>query len=102
MRAKLKAVKDELRRRRHQPIPGQGQWLKSVVQGHMAYYAVPGNTRAISAFRRQVTRHWFKALERRSQKARVTWDRMDRIATRWLPEARVMHPYPNVRFAAKT
>ena len=102
MRAKLKAVKDELRRRRHQPIPVQGQWLKSVVQGHMAYYAVPGNTRALSAFRRQVTRRWFKALGRRSQKARVTWERMGRIATRWLPEARVMHPYPNVRFAAKT
>jgi group II intron reverse transcriptase/maturase len=102
MRAKLKAVKDELRRRRHLPIPVQGQWLKSVVQGHMAYYSVPGNTRAVGAFRHQLTRHWLKALRRRSQKTRVTWARMRRIAARWLPQARVMHPYPSVRFAAKT
>ena len=102
MRAKLKAVKDELRRRRHHPIPEQGRWLRSVVQGHMNYYAVPGNTPAVKAFRDQVTRHWRKALGRRSQKARVTWERMHRIAVRWLPKVRVMHPYPSVRFAART
>ena len=45
MRAKLKAVNDQLRRRMHQPIPEQGRWLASVVRGHIAYYAVPGNTR---------------------------------------------------------
>ena len=102
VRAKLKAVKDELRRRRHQPIPVQGQWLHSVVQGHMNYYSVPGNTKAVSGFRFQVIRHWHKALRRRSQKTRVTRDRMHRIATRWLPKVRVIHPYPEVRFAART
>ena len=100
MRAKLKLVKDQLRLRMHQPIPVQGRWLASVMRGHMAYYAVPGNAKAIRAFRDQVTRHWHKALRRRSQKARINWTRMNRIATRWLPPARVTHPFPEARFTA--
>jgi group II intron reverse transcriptase/maturase len=102
MRAKLREVNDQLKRRRHQPIPVQGQWLRSVVQGHRAYYAVPGNTDAVAAFRTQVTRHWYQALRRRSQRTRITWARMSRIADRWLPPVRVMHPFPDVRFAART
>jgi RNA-directed DNA polymerase len=102
MRAKLAEVKDQLRRRMHHPIPGQGRWLASVVRGHLAYYAVPGNTDAVAAFRTQVTRLWFKALRRRSQRNRLNWTRMNRIATRWLPPARVMHPFPSERFYATT
>ena len=100
MRAKLKAVNDQLRRRMHQPIPEQGRWLASVVRGHMAYYAVPGNYEAVAAFCDQVTRYWLKALRRRSQKTRVDWTRMVRIRKRWLPPVRVMHPFPEARFAA--
>jgi RNA-directed DNA polymerase len=101
MRAKLKQVKDQLRRRMHQPIPVQGRWLASVVRGHMAYYGVPGNSKAVEAFRNEVTRHWLKALRRRSQKGqRLTWARMRRIHKRWLPPVRVMHPFPEARFAA--
>jgi hypothetical protein len=102
MRAKLAEVKDQLRRRMHYPIPEQGRWLASVVRGHLAYYAVPGNTDAVAAFRTQVTRLWFKALRRRSQRNRLNWERMNRIATRWLPPARVQHPFPNMRFDART
>jgi RNA-directed DNA polymerase len=102
MRAKLREVNDQLKRRRHQPIPVQGQWLRSVVQGHAAYYAVPGNTDAVREFRTQVTRHWHKALRRRSQRTRITWARMNRIVLRWLPKVRAMHPFPDVRFAART
>jgi RNA-directed DNA polymerase len=102
LRVKLREVNDQLKRRRHQPIPVQGQWLRSVVQGHLAYYAVPGNLDAVSAFRFQVTRHWLKALRRRSQRTRITWARMNRIATRWLPKVRAMHPFPEARFAART
>jgi len=97
MRAKLAEVKDQLRQRRHQPIPEQGRWLGSVVRGHRAYYAVPGNRAAVASFRTQVTRHWHKALERRSQRTRIGWKRMDRLATRWLPPARVVHPFPDAR-----
>jgi group II intron reverse transcriptase/maturase len=90
------------KRNRHRPVPVQGHWLRSVVQGHLAYYAVPGNTDAVAAFRTQATRHWYKALRRRSQRTRINWERMNRIATRWLPPARVKHPFPNVRFDART
>jgi group II intron reverse transcriptase/maturase len=100
MRAKLAEVKAQLRQRMHQPVPAQGRWLASVITGHMAYYAVPGNRAAISAFRDQLTRHWFKSLRRRSQKTRINWERMRRIAIRWLPPPRTTHPYPSVRFAA--
>jgi hypothetical protein len=102
MRAKLKQINIELKRRRHQPLPEQGAWLRSVVQGHLAYYAVPGNIVAVAAFRTLVTRHWLKALRRRSQRTRLNWTRMDRLANRWLPPARVRHPFPNMRFAAIT
>ena len=102
MQAKLKALNVELKRRRHEPVPVQGQWLGSVVRGHLNYYAVPGNGDAIRAFRTQLTRHWFKALRRRSQKTRLTWVRMGRLAAQWLPPARIVHPFPEVRFAANT
>jgi RNA-directed DNA polymerase len=102
MAAKLREVKHALMRRRHLPVPEQGRWLASVVRGHLAYYAVPGNTDAVAAFRTQATRHWYRALRRRSQRHRLTWTRMNRLATRWLPPARVTHPWPDTRFAART
>jgi RNA-directed DNA polymerase len=102
MRAKLKQVKDQLKARRHRPVPEQGTWLASVVRGHFAYYAVPGNARAIQAFRNEVTRHWCKALRRRSQRHHLTWERTNRLAQQWLPPARILHPHPEVRFYAST
>jgi RNA-directed DNA polymerase len=102
MAAKLSEVKAVLRQRRHWPIPEQGEWLGSVVRGHTAYYAVPGNIAAVSAFRKQLTRHWFNALRRRSQRHRLTWERMRRLEAKWLPAARITHPWPNVRFDART
>ncbi len=102
LRAKLAEIKVQLRRRMHESIPEQGRWLASVLRGHTAYYAVPGNIDAVQAFRDQVTWLWLRALRRRSQKHRVTWARMKGIEARWLPRARIMHPYPNVRFDART
>jgi len=101
MAAKLREVREELKQRRHQPIPEQGKWLASVVRGHLAYYAVPGNSYAASTFRYQATRHWYRSLRRRSQRNRLNWTRMTRIAARWLPQARIQHPWPNQRFDAK-
>jgi RNA-directed DNA polymerase len=72
----------------------------SVLRGHYTYYAVPGNLRAISTIRTQITRHWLKALRCRSQRHRLNWERMDSLATRWLPPARILHPYPEARFVA--
>jgi RNA-directed DNA polymerase len=102
LRAKLGEVKTDLMRRRHLPVPEQGTWLASVVRGHFVYYAVPGNSAAVNDFRDQVIRHWYRALRRRSQRTRLTWERMNRLANRWLPRARIMHPWPSARFAART
>jgi RNA-directed DNA polymerase len=102
MQAKLREIKDELRRRRHHSIPDQGRWLGSVVNGHMAYYAVPGNADAMIAFHDQVTRHWHKSLKKRSQRHNLPWTRMHRIAERWLPPVERKHPFPNARFHANT
>ena len=101
MRAKPKDIKAELRRRMHQPIPNQGQWLKQVVTGHFAYYAVPTNGRALSAFRHYVTDLWRRTLRRRSQKDGFTWERMTKLVDVWLPQPRILHPWPDVRFDVK-
>ncbi len=101
LRGKLKEVKEELRRRMHQPIPEQGAWLAQVVRGFFAYHAVPTNGAALGAFRHHVKRLWLRALRRRSQKDRFSWQRMKRLADDWLPQPRILHPWPNVRFAVK-
>ena len=102
MRAKLHEIRVELQRRRHHPIVEQGAWLQSVVRGYFAYYAVPTNVQPMCAFRTQVVRHWTRALRRRGQHDRTTWDRMNVLANRWLPPARILHPWPDVRFEART
>jgi RNA-directed DNA polymerase len=102
LQAKLNEVKAELQRRMHDPIPEQGQWLQAVVRGHIQYYGVPMNAPALHLFRFQVGRLWHRALSRRSQNGRVLWDRMRRLITRWLPPARVCHPYPLRRMGVIT
>ena len=52
--AKAKEVRKALKRRRHRPVPEQGRWLRSVVQGFFTYHGVPGNRRALDSFRRDV------------------------------------------------
>jgi len=99
---KLHEVKAELQERMHQPVSEQGRWLQSVVRGYFAYHAVPGNWKALGTFRTQCTRLWYRALRRRSQKSRLTWDRMTNIADTWLPPARILHPWPEQRLAALT
>jgi RNA-directed DNA polymerase len=101
MRTKLHEVKTELRRRMHHPIPEQGRWLSSVLRGHLNYYAVPDNSKALIAFRNQMIRYWLKTLQRRSQRTRMTWARIWRHVERWLPTVRIQHPWPDVRYDAK-
>jgi RNA-directed DNA polymerase len=101
MRAKLKEIKEELRRRMHRPIPEQGKWLRQVVTGFFAYHAVPTNSRALHAFRYHVMDLWRRSLRQRSQKDHTTWERTTRLVDDFLPKSRVLHPWPNVRFAVK-
>ena len=100
--AKLKSVKAELRRRMHLPIVQQGAWLRSVIAGYFNYYAVPTNVTALESFRTQIARLWFRTLRRRSQRHRLPWERMTKIVARWLPSARIRHPWPEERFDVTT
>jgi RNA-directed DNA polymerase len=101
MRAKLKAIKQELRKRMHQPIPILGKWLGQVVKGYFNFHAVPTNSRALGVFRHRVTKLWRRVLQHRSHKAEMTWDRMRKLANDWLPRPRVLHPWPSQRFAVR-
>jgi len=99
MRAKLKEIKQEMRRRMHQPIPNQGKWLGRVVRGYFNYHAVPTNGQALNVFRHHVTDLWRRTLRRRSQKDRMTWERMTQLVDAWLPKPIILHPWPSDRFA---
>jgi group II intron reverse transcriptase/maturase len=100
MRQQLQTIQATLMRRRHDPVPRQGAWLRRVVQGHYNYYGVPGNMRSLKSFQTQVERYWFRALRRRSQRHRLPWSRFRSLAKRWIPKPRIVHPYPNMRFYA--
>jgi len=100
MRAKLLEIKQELRRRMHDPVEQTGKWLRSITQGYFNYHAVPGNMQRLKVFRERVLRHWRRALRRRSEAHRPNCARILRLVSSWLPEPRIIHPYPDARFAA--
>jgi group II intron reverse transcriptase/maturase len=101
IQAKLKEIKEELRQRRHQPLPEQGKWLRQVVSGFFAYHAVPTNSHALASFHHHVADLWRRSLRRRSQKDLTTWERMAQLADAFLPRPRILHPWPSDRFAVK-
>ena len=101
MQAKLQAIKQELRRSMHQPIPQQGRWLQQVVTGYFNYHAVPTNSSTLTAFLFHVTNLWRRTLRQRSQKDWTTWERIKRLADDWLPKPRILHPWPESRFAVR-
>jgi len=101
MKAKLKEVAGELRQRMHQSIPEQANWLKQVVTGYFVYHAVPTNSAALVTYRDEIIARWRWVLHRRSQKSALTWTRMKKLADDWLPRPRILHPWPNQRFAVK-
>jgi hypothetical protein len=101
LRAKLQAVKAELHRRWHDPVPEVGAWLRRVVQGWFNYHAVPGNGPSLVRFRSQVAWLWLRTLRRRSQRGRMTWAQFALLADSWLPRVRILHPSSASRFDAK-
>jgi RNA-directed DNA polymerase len=98
--AKLQAIKTELKRRRHEPFASVGAWLQKVTSGYYQYHAVPGNLPRLQLFRWRLSWVWWRALSRRSQRGRISMDRLNRLMDRWLPIPRVLHPYPMQRFNA--
>jgi group II intron reverse transcriptase/maturase len=102
MRAKLREVKTELKRRMHEPVPDQGKWLRVILLGHYRYYGVPRNSPALGAFRQEVVMLWRRTLKRRGQKSKITWERMNRWVKRWLSYPHICHPYPALRLCVRT
>src|SRR6266436_5644566 len=100
MVAKLKAIKAELQRRKHHRTTEVGAWLRTVVLGYYQYHAVPGNSIQLRIFNRRVGRLWRSVLVRRSQRAQMRWARLIPLLNRWIPQPRILHPYPDARFAA--
>ncbi len=101
MIAKLREIKEALRKRMHVPVPEVGKWLAQIVAGYFAYHAVPTNSPALYAFRYHVAVLWHRQLCRRSQRAYVVWERMAKLADEFLPKPRILHPWPSVRFAVR-
>lgn len=96
--AKLNEVRQWLKKNYHRSITEQGQKLKSVITGAMNYYGVPGNGKAIAAFRTEICKSWLNALRRRSQKAdKFTWKKMQIIISIGIPLNKTTHPYPSQR-----
>lgn len=102
LRNKLAELKKTMRERLHWCIPDLGKWLKSVITGHCRYYGVPWNGKSLTRFRAEISRMWCRSLRRRSQKHRITWKRMSRIAKKWLPIPFICHPYPLERMRVNT
>ena len=101
LRAKLKEVKETLMRNRHEPLNKLANWLCGVIRGYFQYHAVPGNIDRLTFFRSETIRNWYRALKRRSQRSKLTWETFGKLANEWLPKARILHPYPDVRFDAR-
>ena len=100
--AKLKAMKQWLREHLHDPVPMVGAHLERVIRGHVQYFGVPRNGPSLRAFIKGLARLWYMALRRRSQKTRMTWKRMYRLLRIHFPPPRIVHPYPDRRFAVMT
>jgi group II intron reverse transcriptase/maturase len=92
----LRAVRRWCRSNRHLPIAEQHRALGRKLSGHDAYYGITGNAAALERFHYEVPRIWRKWLDRRSNRARMTWERFSRLLERHpLPRARVVHSvYP--------
>jgi len=99
----LMAIKAQLRRRRHDSVGMTGRWLASVIRGWLQYHAVPDNMRRLDQFVTEVPKLWLRQLRRRSQRGQVAWpwSRMQRLIRKYLPQPKILHPYPKDRFRAR-
>jgi len=86
----FKRLAEWCRDHRHQPVAEQWAVLRQKVSGHFGYFAVVGNSEMVYAFRRRTACVWRKWLSRRSQRAVLSWEAMNRLLTRYpLPQPRL-------------
>ena len=100
--AKLAEIREQLRKRRHEPVRETHKWLSAVLRGHYAYYGVPTNKRGLRSFRANIRHAWYRQLSRRSQKSMLTVADKQRLEKRFLlPRPRIHHPHPEKRFTSR-
>ena len=85
LRRAIAAVTDFCRRQRHRPVKEQHAKLKARLQGHYNYFGINGNSKSLGRLLRRATRAWYKWLKRRSQRARLNWDRFKERILRAFP-----------------
>ncbi len=94
---KLKEVRREMKRRRHQSLREQRDWLAAVLRGHYGYYGVTGNYRWLWRFYQEVRSSWLQALRRRSQRPHLPWTRFAHLLDLFpLPPPRIVHRWRHV------
>jgi RNA-directed DNA polymerase len=87
----IRAIRVWCKDHRHISVKEQHAALTRRMQGHINYFGVNGNIRSLRRFWRRVQQSWFKWLRRRSQRARLTWDRYtDLLKDLPLPPARIV------------
>jgi len=82
----VRRVYEWCRKSRHAPVSWQHEQLERKLRGHDNYYGISGNSEALVRFRHELRRAWKKWLNRRSDRARMTWERFKCLMER--------HPFP--------
>ena len=95
----LKRIGAELRRRMHHDPYEVAKWLGRVLDGWLRYYAVPTSFRSLKRFAFRLRRMWLRVLRRRSQMDRTTLDKIGRVTAALWPPLKILHPWPDERFA---
>jgi group II intron reverse transcriptase/maturase len=91
----LRRVSEWCRHHMHDKVRSQRKGLAEKLRGHYGYYGITGNSDAIRRFSWEVVAVWRKWLNRRSQNAKMTWERMHRLLGHYpLPPPRIAHPLP--------
>ena len=93
----IRRLWEALRKRWHVDKHENARWLGRVLRGWLTYYAVPGSFRYLNAFVYIVKRLFLRALRRRAQKDRTSWEAVDQLSKRYWPKVRILHPWPSQR-----
>lgn len=93
MHRALQRAQEFCRRHRHDPLKVQHEGLARRLRGHLNYFGIQGNSRCLSRVACAVETIWWKWLNRRSQRSRMTWDRFRALLrTLHFPRPRIVVP----------
>ena len=90
---KLKALNLKLSRMRVVGGAAMMRYVRQHVEGHIQYYGVSDNLRAVRVYICQAGRLLYKWLNRRSQKRSINWEDFKPVVGRLMPRARIVHRF---------